>query len=99
MAVVKYSLSLDAAGNPQIDPSPDSVLLRTGDYMEFSTDVEADILVQLTGGPSIVCAVASGEGDSTQKVMVNPPTLDGDGNFVISFANEGGAAEPPAGFP
>ncbi|GEM_PF-3595989 len=99
MAVVKYTLAIDASGNPRIDPSPDTVLLRTGDYMEFSTSEDADILVQLTGGARIVCAVGSGQGNSRRKVRVNMPTLDGDRNFVVSFSDEGGGDVPDTGFP
>jgi hypothetical protein len=97
MAVVTYKVSLDATGKvASLDPSPDSVVFVKGDFLVFSpVDPGTTILVQLTGGPAVICAVnATGE-----KVKLNNPAVDAGGNVLISFKGAGGQSGPGSNFP
>ena len=54
-------------------------------------DIDVKVVAGPTGGPAIVAAVA---GD--RRVTVDPPSINGDGDVLITFSDAGGAN---SGFP
>jgi len=96
MAVVTYTVTV-TGGIVTISPDPLSVKFVSGDFLIFNraAGTSADIVVKVatgpTGGPKIVTAVAG-----KRRVTVDPPTIDSDGNVLITFSDAGGN---DAGFP
>jgi hypothetical protein len=96
MAVVTYTVTVNG-NNVTITPDPTAVTFVAGDFLIFNRapGTAQDIVVKVvegpTGGPPIVAAVAGKE-----RVTVDPPTLNGDGDVLITFTGDGGAN---SGFP
>jgi hypothetical protein len=96
MAVVTYTVTV-AGGAVTISPDPSAVTFIAGDFMIFkraagtAEDLVVKVVAGPAGGPAIVAAVA-GE----RRVTVDPPSINGDGDVLITFSDAGGAN---SGFP
>jgi len=96
MAVVTYTVTV-TGGVPTISPDPTAVTFVAGDFLIFNRapgtaqDIDVKVVAGPTGGPAIVAAVA---GD--RRVTVDPPSINGDGDVLITFSDAGGAN---SGFP
>jgi len=91
MAVVTYTVTVTKAGGVSISPDPTAVTFLAGDFLIFNRakgtaeDIVVKVVAGATGGPKIVAAVA---GD--RRVAIDPPTIDSDGNVLITFSDLGG---------
>ena len=96
MAVVTYEVTVNG-NNVTISPDPTAVVFVAGDFLIFNRaagtaqDIVVKVVAGPTGGPPIVAAVAGNE-----RVTVDPPGLNGDGDVLITFTGDGGAN---SGFP
>jgi hypothetical protein len=96
MAVVTYTVTVTGS-SVTISPDPTAVTFVAGDFLIFNRapSTGQDIVVKVvegpTGGPTIVAAVA---GD--RRVAVDPPTINADGDVLITFSDAGGSN---SGFP
>ena len=96
MAVVTYEVTVNG-NNVTISPDPTAVVFVAGDFLIFNraAGTAQDIVVKVVagpdGGPPIVAAVAGDE-----RVTVDPPRLNGDGDVLITFTGDGG---DKSGFP
>jgi hypothetical protein len=96
MAVVTYTVTM-VGGVATISPDPTAVTFVAGDFLIFerapgtAQDIVVKVVAGPAGGPTIVAAVA-GE----RRATIDPPSLDSDGNVLITFSDAGGLN---SGFP
>jgi hypothetical protein len=101
MAVVTYTVTVTGT-SVTISPSIKAVTFVAGDFLIFNRadgtkqDVVVKVVAGLAEGPTIVAAVA---GD--RRATIDPPSLDSDGNVLITFSDAGGLRgdSPKGGFP
>jgi hypothetical protein len=92
MAVVNYKVAV-VGGIATIDPDPNQVKLRTGDFMTFVVDDGGpNVLVQVVPGTRVICA-------ATGRLTLLNPAINTDGDVVIAFQNDGGNAGGSDPFP
>jgi hypothetical protein len=92
MAVVNYTIAV-AGGVATIEPDPEQVKLRTGDFMTFAVAAGGpNVLVQVVPGTRVICA-------ATGRLTLLIPEINTDGDVVIAFQNDGGNAGDSDPFP
>ncbi len=83
MAVVNYKVAV-VGGIATIDPDPEQVKLRSGDFMTFAIDPGGpNVLVQVVPGNRVICA-------ATGRLVLLNPEINTDGDVVVAFQNDGG---------